>query len=408
MKKIAIIMGRGIEGCGVTKFTLEQNDWFNRNGMQSTIYATKDKSWTRKNSHDCATVKSLKFAKDDEANQVIEACNDSDVVIITSLPSIGHPEKCIESFKRVIASITKPIVLIQLDHKSASINRNAALDESIKASTVIFSLSRKNDFSEYVRSISGSVGLASFFEEETADEKDIFAYQVGYQFEPNKKRYWKDIKEQDPKHHKWIGRTTSWKGYQQMFKFHNNFLRPNGCLTTFEGIEKSPAYLGFKDLSEYNACIEFDPETYDLSNGYGDLAFVFGPYNNDSLLERMSRAGFGYQLSLLDQKYIENALEYTHCEIVATGVVPVFRAGWGRRAKHRTMDVPLIDCPNNGTVWLDDDDMAPAMELIKKLENDPVMRDEYRNMAYEFYKYHQDAEYIYSDMFEKMKPYIKF
>ena len=27
--KVAIILGRGIEGCGVTKFSLEQNKWFN-------------------------------------------------------------------------------------------------------------------------------------------------------------------------------------------------------------------------------------------------------------------------------------------------------------------------------------------------------------------------------------------
>jgi len=32
--------------------------------------------------------------------------------------------------------------MIQLDHKSASIKRNAALDESINASAVMFSLSR--------------------------------------------------------------------------------------------------------------------------------------------------------------------------------------------------------------------------------------------------------------------------
>jgi hypothetical protein len=67
----------------------------------------------------------------------------------------------------------------------------------------------------------------------------------------------------------------------------------------------------------------------------------------------------------------------------------------------------LIESVNTGTVWLDDNNMQPALDLIKKLEKDDVMRDEYRNMAYEFYKYHQDSEYIYSDMFEKMKPYIK-
>ena len=30
--KVAIIMGRGIEGCGVTKFTVEQTKWLKKNG----------------------------------------------------------------------------------------------------------------------------------------------------------------------------------------------------------------------------------------------------------------------------------------------------------------------------------------------------------------------------------------
>jgi hypothetical protein len=403
--KITILMGRGIEGCGVTKFTLEENDWFVRQGHDSTIFAPSDKSWTRKTSHNCSTVQHVKFAKEEEINKIVTRCNESDLVIITSLPSVSHPEKCIEGFKRVLSETKRPIVLIQLDHKMASIKRNAALDEAIKASSVMFSLSRYNDFAEYANALLGSGGLDAFMGS-GEPTTEIHSYQVGYQFEPNKKEYWKDIKEQDAKHHKWIGRTTSWKGYQQMFKFHNNFLRKNGCLTTFEGIEKSPAYLGFKELSEFNPVIEQNPETYDLSKGYGDLVYVFGPYNNEQLLHRLSRVGFGYQLSLLDQKYIENALEYTHCEVIATGTVPVFRAGWGRRAKHRTTQVPLIDCKDTGTVWLDDDNMEPAFELIKKLENDAGMRDEWRNMAFEFYKEHQDAEYIFGDMWNKMKSYI--
>ena len=66
--KISIVMGRGIEGCGVTKFTLEQNDWFIRQGHDSTIFAPSDKSWSRKTSHDCSSVQHIKFAKDEEAN----------------------------------------------------------------------------------------------------------------------------------------------------------------------------------------------------------------------------------------------------------------------------------------------------------------------------------------------------
>jgi hypothetical protein len=35
------------------------------------------------------------------------------------------------------------------------------------------------------------------------------------------------------------------------------------------------------------------------------------------------------------------------------------------------------------------------------------MRDEWRNMAYDFCKTHQDAEYIFEDMWNKMKGIAK-
>ena len=144
--KIAIIMGRGIEGCGVTKFTVEQTKWLAKNGHEFTVFSSKDKSWTRKNAHDVSNVVQLKFAKPEETNKLIAGCNAADVVIINSLPSIGHPDECIIQFKRALNEITKPIVLIQHDHSALSIKRNAAIDESIGKAAILFGHSSRNDF----------------------------------------------------------------------------------------------------------------------------------------------------------------------------------------------------------------------------------------------------------------------
>ena len=42
--KIAIIMGRGIEGCGVTKFTVEQTKWLAKN-LLHTVRGTLQDFW---------------------------------------------------------------------------------------------------------------------------------------------------------------------------------------------------------------------------------------------------------------------------------------------------------------------------------------------------------------------------
>ena len=398
--KIAIIMGRGIEGCGVTKFTVEQTKWLAKNGYDFTVYSSKDKSWTRKNAHDVSNVVQLKLAKPEETQRMIDGCNEADVVIINSLPSIGHPEQCIAQFKRFLDEVNKPIVLVQHDHSSLSIKRNACINESIAKARVLFGHSSRNDFSRLVESSTGGGGLADFFSDDS-EPKKILNFQPGLDFDSIRAKYWKPIEQTHSDMNKWIGRTTSWKGYVQMFKFHNEFLRPNNYITTFEGIEKSPAYLAFRELSEFHGHIADDINKIPLA--YDQPAYVFGPFINHEMLERMSTCGFGYQLSVLDERFIERSIEYTHCEVVCTGVVPVFRKSYGERCTHRKFGDKLIDCKDNGTIWLDDNNMQPAFELLNKLAKDPVMRNEYREQAFEFYKLHQDSQYTFDEMMNTIK-----
>ena len=396
--KIAIIMGRGIEGCGVTKFTVEQTKWLAKNGHEFTVFSSKDKSWTRKNAHDVSNVIQLKLQNPEETNNLIAGCNAADVVIINSLPSIGHPEECITQFKRALNEITTPIVLIQHDHSSLSIKRNAAINESIGKAGILFGHSSTNDFARFVESSTGGGALAGFFDDDNS--KTIKNFQPGMDFDSIRAKYWLPIEQTNPIMHKWIGRTTSWKGYVQMFKFHNEFLRQAGYITTFEGIEKSPAYIDFRNLSVFNPHLTDKITNIELK--INEPVYVFGPYINDEMLHRMAQCGFGYQLSLLDARYIERSMEYTHCEVVCTGVVPVFRKGYGERCTHRKFGDKLINCKNTGTIWLDDNDMQPAYELLNKLAKDSVMRNEYREMAFEFYKQHQDSQYTFAEMMKKL------
>lgn len=399
LSKIAIVMGRGIEGCGVTKFTIEQTKWLKGKGYNFTVYASKDKSWTRKNSHDISNIVQLKLSNPDETQKMIDECNASDVVIINSLPSLSHPEKCIQQFKRFLESVYTPIVLIQHDHASSSIKRNACVEEAISKSKVIFGHSSDNDFARMVKTSTGGGGLGGFFGDDVS--KTILNFQPGMDFDSIRSKYWKPIEQTNNITNKWIGRTTSWKGYVQMFQFHNEYLRKNGYITTLEGIEKSPAYIAFKELSEFHAHVTDDINEVALYTN--EPAYVFGPFINDEMLERMSRSAFGYQLSTLDKRFIERSIEYTHCEIACVGVVPVFRKTYGERCIHRKYGDSLISCKDNGTIWLDDNDMSSSFELLDKLSKDDTMRDEYREQAFEFYNSHQDSRYTFDEMMEKIE-----
>tara|TARA_R110002050_G_scaffold32017_1_gene82431 strand:+ start:39 stop:1250 length:1212 start_codon:yes stop_codon:yes gene_type:complete len=400
MKKIAIIMGRGIEGCGVTKFTIEQCKFYEKHGYSYNVYASKDKSWTRKNAHKTENIHQLKFAKDEEVNSMIEEVNKADIAIINSLPAMSLKEEAIENFKRMLSEIEIPVALIQHDHAMQSIRRNGALDEAIQKANIIFVHSTTNDFAKYAGNLVGpKVDLFG-----TEEGTPIVSFQPGMYFDEVKQKYFDTAMGcKDPDHHKWIGRTTSWKGYQEMFKFHNNYLMPNDKLTTFEGIERSPAFLGFRELSSFVNCLAEDADMYDYCESYGEDVHVFGPYVQSEMLYRMSDCGFGYQLSRMKPHFIERSIEYTHCEVVCTGTIPVFNKKYGEACTHRHYGKKLIDCDNSGTIWFDENDMDETFSQILDIYDNPGKRWPMRKEAYEFYKLHQDADYTFAEIMKNIE-----
>ena len=416
IKDVVILLGRGVEGCGVTKHTVEFSKSLDKNSYSYTVVASKDKTWSRKKCHDVKNLEEYKFSNAIDIDKVIARCNKSDVIIINSLPSKsngrgqGHGDEATIQFKRLLASINKPIVLIQHDHTSYSIRRNECLEESIGKAKVIFAHSETGDFAEVVNETATTgtgASLMNFFEEE---KKPFYTFQPGMSFDVLREKYWKTIEEQDHKSHKWIGRTTSWKGYNMMLQFHNNFLKERGYLTTLEGIERSPAYIDFKEKNkgkyvDYIRTLD-DPDDIDLNKHYGDYAACFSLYANNKMLERASKTAFCYQLSILQPKYIKHSIEYTHCELAAIGTVPVFRKEYGDSCIHRAQGRPLSGCKDSGTIWLSEQTMQDSLNLINKLSDDHVMRDEYRHMAYNFYKEHQDSSYVFTDTMIKIQKHV--
>ena len=88
MNKIAIVLGRGLEGCGVTKYTVELDWWLYENNYSVTVYVDKSKKWARNDSHGLKNLVHVNFGKN-EFEQVYEGCKSSDLIIFNSFPSVG-------------------------------------------------------------------------------------------------------------------------------------------------------------------------------------------------------------------------------------------------------------------------------------------------------------------------------
>ena len=118
----------------------------------------------------------------------------------------------------------------------------------------------------------------------------------------------------------------------------------------------------------------------------------------------MSRCGFGFQLTTLQPEYIQNFVEFTHLEIVACGVIPIFRKAFGDHCTHLQTGNKLTADKNTGTIWAGEvgTDWTDNIELINKLRSDNGMRNEWREMAYEYYASHNGPDVSFPDIFNKI------
>lgn len=388
--KYCIILGRGIEGCGVTKFTIEMCKWLESNNHEYVVFAAKDKKWSRNDSHDINkhNIKHFKFEDDHNLAQMKHWANDCDYVIINSLPAKNFKPAVIENFDKLLTAITKPIIVLQHDHAINSIRRNACIESSAMAAKLILTHSVNNPYSKLVKEL-GYTGVLDNF-------------QPGFDFAENKKKYWKSLDTKRYHEHRWIGRSTSWKGLIPFLEFHIAHLKPANKLSMCQGIDSNIYWGALRQSNKYpmNDCLNTKVK---IEQKAGEDVYIYGGYVNDEMLKAAADSGFCYQLSLLKPEFIQSSIEYTHCELASIGTIPVFRKAFGERCTHTKYGIPLTQIENSGTIWFDDERLYDTFDTIQSLSNDPVKYDEWRNMAYECYYQHQDSQYAFSNIFKKIE-----
>lgn len=416
--KIAVIMGRGVEGCGVTKNVVE---FQKLKGVE--VFATMDKTWGRENSMDfdvnhfrCAdwdtvSKKSKKYPDLMACKDVINRINEMDAVVIFSVPSKGHPEDCQNNFVDLVKEIKVRKSIVQVDHNIQSITRNARLKDILDNVDVIMTHSTENPFAKWARSEGVTVPIT------TAG--------VGYNFDEVRKQYWKPIEEQRPKSIRWIGRLAGWKGYKEIIDFHDDYMLAEGFVTMLEGLEASIAYTTvlYKDKdntiprnvvnhfrsSKAEPCVNKEEEIQYGSEEEGKGAYAYPPYTYDLMMKRMAKTGFGVDLYNLKPDQYGSSIEYCHADSLGAGVVPIFHKHFGQHVIHAKYGKPCYECENSGTLWYSDDpaDKEKLRDQLIELSNDNAKREEWRENAFQFWKDHADAIIVYEDIINKTLNFTK-
>lgn len=410
--KIAILMGRGIEGCGNTKCALVCKEHFDAKGHPTDIYAANDRKWPRANAHSFDLKCEFTCADDKQTNVVIQALNCYDLVIVYSVPPKAKSQKanekesdtkariaqenCIDNFLRICEEITVPKVSIQVDHSVHSLARNGKLKEISDAMDLVFAHSLTGDFSKWLK--------------KNDVKTELCEYVLGYTYDAHRDKYWKPVEDLDPKAFKWIGRSTGWKGPDLAFAMQREYLRDAGFLTTLEGMEMSIGSLAFffKNGNRNDgprddvATAGGNKDDWNWDNlEHGGPSYAFGPYNFNEAMERVSRSAFGSDLYHLKAEKYGKSIENCHGDVISAGSIPVFHKHFGENCKSLVTGKPYIEHEHTGTIWIDDDNIAEACAAMIAISKNPAAIQIMRERAYKFWKEHTDASVTW-DYFGKI------
>ena len=369
--KIANLLGRGVEYCGVTKCIIEMNKYKNCDN-----YYIEMKKWGR----NAFNKKQFILLKD------YNKLNEYDWVFIQSIPPKikNKDDKNLEEWNKLLNTIETKVAFFNHDHNIISIKRNLGLIETCEKADIIFTLCKENDFVKFINQHNKNF----------INKLEVFEPMFNFD-----KKNWKQYEEKNIQLIHWVGRTTTWKRFEDFFLFHNKF---NNWTLIMEGLEKSIAFCRVKKFKEiYNdTTLEKNKENIILDKSKIN---IFGPYKNVELLEKIKSEGFGCQISALKKKYINRNYEYSHCELINSGVVCIFNVEWFKHCIHRKQQIPFTEIKNSGIIWFDKNKVDECVKEIKKVANNKELYNQYRENAFKLWKEHGEAEIIYNNIISTLK-----
>lgn len=390
--KYVLLMGRGIEGTGNTKYAVELQQYLKETGNDCFTIANSDKIWGREKSH---ANEIIHMSFECNESKIIDICKTADVVIVLSTPARNFPEFSKLAFYNIVKDVFEhnvKTIYIQVDHKIQSINRNFYADweytDIFDYFTMVFTHSRHGDFVRFC--------------ENNGIPTDNFKYGDDGCFIGINGLDWdkylilrKDFADKTYKTVKFIGRAANWKGPWLVRDIHAKYLKDAGYITTLEGIEGSiqtvkelyketkPDRISRDDVLLFiNTASKRKLNSNTLNFERNKPVYVLPPYDNIDALDRMSKCQFGIELLLLEDGVLSNIMEYAMMEIVAVGTIPVFRKRWGEMFKVNGKPIIEYDC---GTIFMDENDPQKAINVMNELSNDEKTYNTMRNKAYNFY-----------------------
>ena len=390
--RIAVLQGRGLEGCGVTKNSVELQSWADKAGHECKTFVSRDKRWGRQKSQ-VLRYSETKLASGVEVSSLVMILNTYDLVIVQSIPSTSHTVEAQQGFLDLLRRVTVPKGFLQCDHNKASIIRNANLLESIDLCDIVFSFSKTSPFSQIIASERPNI--------------EVQLWTNGFDFDAHREKYWKPIEKVESHQITWIGRATSFKGPHWTCQLHDKHLAET-YTTIMLGVERSMGFIGMKKAMGENF-LELNKKQFQTQEEIEaqlveGKCHVFGSYTHSVGMEILSNSGFAFiPTKLRKGDMYGSVVEHAMSEAIAVGAVPIFSKHFMENAVHCRKGTPFMnDLIDAGVLHWDPEEEEDLKVVLHHLARSPEYRDEMREKAFKYWKDHHDVSVIFPKLIEKI------
>jgi glycosyltransferase involved in cell wall biosynthesis len=396
--KIALILGRGVEGAGVTRYMIEICNFLKKIDIEHDVFVVDDKKWGRGNSQDMPSYKSI-------TEKNISGFSDHfnskfDYVFINSVPSIKHSQWAIDGFLEMVKNVKVKKIIFQNDHKIASIHRNANFLELCSQCDGIVSHSITSPFYKKLVDEFGSDVRKKFIQ-----------LQVGFDFSQLQKYR----KQDHMKKITYLGRYATFKQPDRLFGFLP-YAKQNNILLEMKGVERSLGALNifYEDIDnkipkaniiEVNkAFFETGMSAFNTDRSYEHI-YIFGPYDYVDGMETLSSSLVGADFYHLDADAYGDNFEYAQCEIIGVGTIPMFDYHWASHCyiyeNGKKTDKKFIELDTYGLfVKKDLSNVKEIVEKINEIDASKDLKKKYLDCSFEITKNHCDSQFIFQNLLD--------
>jgi hypothetical protein len=374
--KIAIVFGKGLDGCGVEKFGYE----FQRYMPDDVdIYDLQERGFTRSGGH----IKDSISFKAEEIPEVAKKLNDNyDIVMLNSYPSPLHKQSTVKSFfEDLVLKIEKPILVGMMHEiKRMNFDRIPLHVPIANRCDIIFNFSTETSYAKDISSILTDKKLG----ERIARMKLPFTVS-------DYEKYWVPFKDKR-RSCIYASRWTTMKDPKRMvdmFKLDKDFHY------SIHGIERSiGAKFDIIDITNWTD--KFEGYNYD-----SDICESFGPYEYEDGMNLISNSMFGYSgYNLPKERHnYGDRFEYAQMEIIAVGTVPVF--DWDYGMNNVAEGSTFISNPI--AIWSNREDLNETKDKIHELSNDEAMYNDYLEAGIQFLRQEADASNVIPPMLKHIE-----